>query len=232
MLSNIKVIGFDADDTLWDNEPFYREAEHEFCLLLKNFMDEEQLTKELFNTEIGNLGIYGFGIKAFTLSLIETSLRISRGKVQPQVIGSIVEIGKTMLSKPVKLLNGVEKVLQQLQPSHKLIVATKGDLLDQERKLKKSGLAHYFHHIEVMTDKQADNYTTLLKHLDINPEQLFMVGNSLKSDVLPVIDLGGHGAFIPYFTTWQHEYIDVNSVKSNRLYRLKSITELPPLFEK
>lgn len=229
MLSNIKVIGFDADDTLWDNEPFYREAEHEFCILLKDFMCEDELNKELFSTEIGNLNLYGYGIKAFTLSLIETAIRITKGKVDAQIINGIVEIGKTMLRKPVTLLNGVEGVLKQLKPHYKLIIATKGDLLDQERKLRKSNLAHYFHHIEVMTEKQTCNYINLLSHLDIKPEELFMVGNSLKSDVLPIIELGGFGAFVPYFTTWQHEYVDVNSVENDHLFKLNKITELPKL---
>lgn len=231
MLDNIKVIGFDADDTLWDNEPFYRETEHEFCMLLKDFMSEEELNKELFSTEIGNLNLYGYGIKAFTLSLIETAIRITKGKVDANTVESIVNMGKAMLNKPVKLLSNVEDVLKLLHPHYKLIVATKGDLLDQERKLSKSNLAHYFHHIEVMTDKQTSNYVDLLRHLDIKPNQLLMVGNSLKSDVLPVIELGGYGAFVPYFTTWQHEYVDVDSVKNDRLYQLGNISELPALLK-
>ncbi len=229
MLSSIKVIGFDADDTLWDNEPFYRQTEHEFCMLLKDFMDEETLNKELYHTEIGNLPLYGYGIKAFTLSLIETAIRISDGKVSASTINSIVDLGKKQLNQPVRLIDSVETVLAKLQSHYRLIIATKGDLLDQETKLTKSGLANYFHHIEIMSDKGERNYLDLIHHLDIKPEEFLMVGNSLKSDVIPVINLGGYGVFVPYHTTWQHEYVDEGAVDAHNFIKIDSLGNLLPL---
>lgn len=226
MLSKVKVIGFDADDTLWDNEPFYRQTEHKFCMLLKDFMDEETLNQELFKTEIENLALYGYGIKAFTLSLIETAIRISNGNVTADIINQIIELGKQQLNEPVNLIDDVEKVLSSLKPHYKLIVATKGDLLDQEKKLQKSGLSKYFHHIEIMSDKGENNYSELIKHLDINPNEFLMVGNSLRSDVIPVLNLGGFGAFVPYHTTWLHEYVDENNVKNERFIRLNTLSDL------
>lgn len=229
MLSKVKVIGFDADDTLWDNEPFYRQTEYKFCMLLKDFMDEETLNHELYKTEIGNLMLYGYGIKAFTLSLIETAIRISNGNVTADIINQIIELGKQQLNEPINLIDDVEKVLSSLEPHYKLIVATKGDLLDQEKKLQKSGLSKYFHHIEIMSDKSENNYSELIKHLDINPNEFLMVGNSLKSDVIPVLNLGGYGAFIPYHTTWQHEYVDENEVKNPRYFKINSLHDLIPI---
>lgn len=230
MLSNIKVIGFDADDTLWDNEPFYRQTEHKFCTLLKDFMDEGTLNKELYKTEIGNLPLYGYGIKAFTLSLIETAIRVSGGKVSASIISQIVDLGKEQLNQPVRLINNVNEVLEKLQPHYRLIVATKGDLLDQETKLMKSGLADYFHHIEIMSDKGERNYLDLIHHLDIKPEEFLMVGNSLKSDVIPVLNLGGYGVFVPYHTTWLHEYVDEERMNHERYFKIDNLGMLPELF--
>lgn len=230
MLSKIKVIGFDADDTLWDNEPFYRQTEHKFCMLLNDYMDEERLNQELYNTEINNLPLYGYGIKAFTLSLIETAIRISEGAVSASVIRQIVDLGKEQLNQPVRLINNVKGVLEKLQPHYRLIVATKGDLLDQETKLMKSGLADYFHHIEIMSDKGERNYLDLINHLDIKPEEFLMVGNSLKSDVIPVLNLGGYGVFVPYHTTWLHEYVDEEKMNHERYFRIDNLGMLPEFF--
>lgn len=226
MPNKIKVIGFDADDTLWVNEPYYRETEDKFCELLKEYLPKKSIEAELFKTEINNLELYGYGIKAFTLSLIETALKISDRKVSTATIERIIEMGKEQLNQPNHLLDGVEKVLKTLNPKYKLIVATKGDLLDQERKLKNSNLLQYFHHIEIMSDKQESNYRDLIKHLDIEPQELLMVGNSLKSDVLPVLNLGGYGVFIPFHVTWQHEHVDESEVSNPRFYKVKAISEL------
>lgn len=229
MTNKIKVIGFDADDTLWINEPYYRETEDKFCDLLKDYLPKEKINQELFKTEINNLELYGYGIKAFTLSLIETAIRISNAKVPTTTIESIIELGKEQLEKPNHLLDGVNQVLDELKKHYKLIVATKGDLLDQERKLKNSNLLQYFHHIEIMSDKQESNYKDLLKHLDIEPNEFLMVGNSLKSDIIPVLNLGGYGVFIPFHVTWQHEYHDEGEIKNERFYKLNSISNLPNL---
>lgn len=205
MGSAIKVIGFDADDTLWVNELLYRETERQYCEILKPFLPENETIQELFKTEMQNLELYGFGAKGFILSMIETALRISDNKVTLSAINRILAIGKNLLNEPVVLINNVEKVLRNLQPKYKLILATKGDLLDQERKLKKSGLSSYFHHIEIMSNKQEGNYIKLLKHLDIKPHEFLMIGNSVKSDILPVINIGAKAIHVPYEITWQHE---------------------------
>lgn len=205
---DIKVIAFDADDTLWVNEPYFKEIEEKFCSLLEDYLPQHTLIKELFKTEVDNLPLYGYGVKGFTLSMIETALRISGNSLNVEVINKAVEYGKELLQKPVVLLEGVEDVLKAVKGKYRLVVATKGDLLDQERKLKKSGLEHYFHHIEIMSDKQEADYKSLIHHLDIQPSEFLMLGNSLKSDVLPVLAIGGHAIHIPYHTTWAHEHVE------------------------
>jgi putative hydrolase of the HAD superfamily len=205
MKNKIKIIGFDADDTLWVNEPFYRETEKQFARILSPYYTENEVNDELFKTEMQNLALYGYGAKSFVLSMIETALRLSENKITAVEISKIIEIGKAQLNLPIELLDGVELVLQKLNPNYKLILATKGDLLDQEQKLKKSGLINYFHHIEIMSDKHENNYRNLIKRLDIEPHDFVMIGNSIKSDILPVINIGASAIHVPYHTTWQHE---------------------------
>jgi putative hydrolase of the HAD superfamily len=225
MLNQIKVIGFDADDTLWVNEPFYQDVEKEFCRLLKPFMTETETSEELFKTEMQNLEIYGYGAKGFILAMVETALRTTEGKIASSEISRILDIGKTLLNMPIQLLNGAEDVLQKLHGSYKLIMATKGDLLDQERKLQKSGLIGYFHHIEIMSDKQEYNYKKLLAHLDIEPHEFLMVGNSVKSDILPVIHIGAKAVHIPFEVTWQHENHDA-SAENEAFITVSAISEI------
>ncbi|WP_121811872.1 HAD family hydrolase [Mucilaginibacter kameinonensis] len=205
---NLKVIAFDADDTLWVNEPYFQATEERFCSLLENFSPQHTISKELFKVEVDNLSLYGYGIKGYILSMIEAALSISEKKISVEVVETILQYGKDMLNQPIEILNDVEHVLSSLKDHYRLVVATKGDLLDQERKLKKSGLAHYFHHIEIMSDKKEDDYIKLIKHLDINPEEFMMIGNSLKSDVMPVINIGGHAVHVPFHTTWAHEHVE------------------------
>ena len=224
ILEDIKVIGFDADDTLWVNEPYFQEVEKEFCLLFSDRYTAEEVSAELFSTEMQNLSSYGYGVKAFTLSLIETALRIDSGCTSAKV-KQVLELGRSILNKPVVLLDGVHEVINALRGSYRLIVATKGDLLDQQRKLKKSGLEHYFHHVEIMSDKKEEDYQALISHLDIEPKNFLMIGNSLKSDILPVLTLGGKGIHIPYHVTWQHEVVGVKSVNSNSCITLQSLLD-------
>lgn len=205
---NLKVIAFDADDTLWVNEPYFQATEERFCSLLENFSPQHTISKELFKVEVDNLPLYGYGIKGYILSMIEAALSISEKNISVEVVETILQYGKDMLNQPIEILNDVEHVLSSLKDHYRLVVATKGDLLDQERKLKKSGLAHYFHHIEIMSDKKEDDYIKLIKHLDINPEEFMMIGNSLKSDVMPVINIGGHAIHVPFHTTWAHEHVE------------------------
>lgn len=207
MYKNIKIVVFDADDTLWVNETYFREAEKEFAKLLSGYETENKIEQELFKKEIKNLDIYGYGVKGFMLSMVECALELSNYKINQKTIEKILTIGKEMLEKPIELLNGVEEVLQKLHNKYRLIVATKGDLLDQERKLEKSGLLHYFHHIEVMSEKRETDYQKLIKRLDINPSELLMIGNSLKSDVLPLVNIGASAIHIPFHTTWEHEKV-------------------------
>ena len=206
--SKIKVIGFDADDTLWVNETYFRDAEHQFAKLLSGYETENKIDQELFLMEMKNLEIYGYGIKGFMLSMIESAIDLSNGRIDNNTLGKILDIGKNMITHPVELLDGVEEVLKTLsRKKYRLILLTKGDLLDQERKLEKSGLSNYFHHIEVLSEKKEENYKNLLDHLEIPVEEFLMIGNSLKSDVLPIINIGAHAIHVPFHTTWAHEIV-------------------------
>jgi len=224
-MTKIKVIAFDADDTLWENEPYFLETEKKLCALLEDFLPQHTTSQELFKTEIANLSLYGYGIKGFMLSMIETAIRVSDKTINNEVIEKIIQYGKELLAKPIELLDGVEEVLQTLKGKYRLVVATKGDLLDQERKLKKSQLEHYFHHVEVMSEKGEPDYIKLIKHLDIKPEEFLMLGNSLKSDIMPVLAIGGHGIHIPYHTTWAHEHVEYSIEHPNfkQVVRIKEI---------
>ena len=211
----ITTIAFDADDTLWINETYFRDAEDYFCNLLSDYISFEKCQKKLFDKEISNLPLYGYGIKPFTLSLIECAIEVTNGDISNETITKIMDMGKSMLNAPVDVIDGVEETLKKLSEKYRLVVATKGDLLDQERKLEKSGLSSYFHHIEVMSDKKPKNYTKLVQHLDIKPASFLMVGNSLKSDVLPVLEIRGHAYHIPFHTTWAHEQVDFEVTHKN-----------------
>jgi putative hydrolase of the HAD superfamily len=222
---NIKVIAFDADDTLWVNEPYFLETETKFCQMMETYLPQHTVAKELFRTEIDNLSIYGYGIKGYILSMIETAIRISGNTMGVEAVGKIMDYGKEMLTKQVELIDEVEDTLKALHGRYKLVVATKGDLKDQHRKLHESGLGHYFHHIEVMSDKQQADYKKMIARLDIKPEELLMVGNSLKSDVLPVLEIGGHACHIPFHTTWAHEVVD-HTIEHENFLEAKKISEI------
>lgn len=225
MKDSIKTIAFDADDTLWVNESYFQEAEKQFCTLLENFLPQHLVSQELFKTEMKNLYLYGYGVKGFILCMIETASRISNHAISLELIDKIITIGQELLQKPVELLQGVSETLEQLKGKYRLIVATKGDLLDQERKLKKSGIESYFHHIEIMSDKKVSDYKKILKHLDCKPENFLMLGNSIKSDILPVLELGGYGAHIPCHLTWTHEQHEQH-LQHDNLIELKSIESI------
>ncbi|MEY3648919.1 MAG: hypothetical protein RLZ13_1804 [Bacteroidota bacterium] len=220
----IRVIAFDADDTLWINETYFREAEEKFASLLEDFLPQHAIMKELYRTEIANLSLYGYGIKGFMLSMIETALRISGEKMPIALVEKIIQIGQEMLGKPVDLLPGVNEVLQSLQGKYRIVLATKGDLVDQERKLQKSGLEGFFHHIEIMSEKRTSDYEKLIGHLDIQASEFVMIGNSLKSDILPVLELGGYGIHVPFHTTWIHEQVD-HEVKHERFFTAEHLEE-------
>jgi len=229
-ISDVKVIGFDADDTLWHNEAYFLEAQERFWGLMEDFLPQHTTARELMQTEIQNIDLYGYGIKAFILSMVETAIRISEGTITTKVIEQIIGCGKDMLAKPVELIDGVEAVLSALEGRYRLVVVTKGDLLDQQRKLEKSGLENFFHHIEIVSEKNAAGYLKLLQHLDVGPGQFAMIGNSLKSDILPVLGLGGYGIHVPYHTTWEHEHVDIQITDPN-FVELAKIRDLLPYFQ-
>lgn len=216
----IKVIGFDADDTLWSNACYFQEVEHLFRHLLGPYMTEEELAHELYQTELSNMEWYGYGAMAFTLSLLETAIRVSRGQVSATILAELLAAGKAILDKPIELFPGIPEILPELAARYRLVIVTKGDLLDQERKLAKSGLLTYFQHVEVVTEKHEANYRQLIEFMNIRPEEFLMVGNSLKSDILPVLSIGGKAVHVPFHMEWQYEktnkpttpYIEVASL--------------------
>lgn len=225
MIKNIQVIAFDADDTLFINEPYFDEAEEKFCALMSDYLSKQSLVQALFKTQIDNLPLYGYGIKGYVLSMVQTAYEVSNHTVSTKVMEKIIEIGKELLNKPVVLLDDIEETLKKLHGNYKLVVATKGDLKDQHRKLHLSGLGAYFHHIEVMVEKEELDYEKLLKRLEIEPENFLMIGNSLKSDVLPVLNIGATAVHVPFHTTWAHERIDHEIVHKN-FYTAEKASEL------
>lgn len=223
-MNAIKVIGFDADDTLWSNACFFQDVERKFCDLLSEFQPREELIGALYHTEMNNMGWYGYGAMAFTLSLIETAIRVSNGQVSAEIIHEILLAGKSILNHPIDLFPGIPEILPELSKKYRLVVVTKGDLLDQERKLEKSGLLPYFQHVEVVTEKHEANYKQLIEFMNIQPHEFLMVGNSLKSDILPVLSIGGKAVHVPFHMEWQYEKID----KPDTPYiEVSSLFELP-----
>lgn len=209
-LENIKVIAFDADDTLWDNEPFFRRVEAEMCDILSPYGSKEEISEQLYAIEMDNMPDYGYGAVAFTMSLIENAVKASKGKIPANDIGKIIEAGRTLVRLKATPLPGVKETLEQLKTlgKYKLVVFTKGELLTQENKLKRSGLLPFFDRVFIVTDKKESDYRTLCSDLKIAPEELLMVGNSLKSDILPALNIGATAAYVPYEIMWQHEIID------------------------
>lgn len=227
--NKIQIIAFDADDTLWDNEPVFQDVEKEFCDLLSEYGNKKDISAALFEVEMQNMECYGYGAKAFTLSLVETAIKVSNGNISVKTIDKIVNLGKCLLNMPIKLLDGVEETLEQLNKEHKLVVATKGDLLDQQRKLDRSGIAGFFDHVEIMSDKTEKEYKSLTSSLNTSPEKIMMVGNSLKSDIYPALNIGMYATYIPYHTMWKHELADENT-SNNRFYKVGSFSDLTDLF--
>ena len=224
--SKIKVIGFDADDTLWVNETYFRETEERFAELLEGYETKNKIDQELFKVEIQNLETYGYGIKGFMLSMVESALDLSNNTIKQDAILEILNLGKKMILRPVELLDGVIEVLEKLQDNYRLIILTKGDLLDQERKLEKSGLSKYFNHVEVLSDKKESDYKKLLDYLKIDVNEFLMVGNSLKSDVIPLLNIGAKAVHIPFHTTWAHETVSAKEEKINSHLKLNSVRDI------
>lgn len=220
------VIGFDADDTLWHNESIFAKTHERYRELLAHYHDAATVDRTLFATEMRNLELYGYGIKGFTLSAIETAIQLTAGRIRSAEIQQLIQLGQEMLAHPVELLEGVVETLAALAPQHRLLLITKGDLRDQERKLAKSGLAEHFRHVEILSEKNEATYATLFRRHQISATDFLMVGNSLKSDILPVLALGGAGAYVPYHITWAAEHVEEMPQQEGRFFPLKTVREL------
>jgi putative hydrolase of the HAD superfamily len=226
------VIGFDADDTLWHNETIFENVHERYRALLAQYHDAATVDRTLLATEMRNLELYGYGVKGFTLSAIETAIQLTGGKIRADEIQQLIELGRDMLAHPVELLDGVAEALAQLSANHRMILITKGDLLDQERKLARSGLAPYFERVEVVSEKNEATYASILRRHAIAAEHFLMVGNSLKSDILPVLAVGGAAAYVPYHLTWAAEHVEEVPRREGRLFRLNSVRELAHVIER
>lgn len=227
--ADIRLVAFDADDTLWDNQSHFDQVEHDYAKLLSPYGSAEEVSAALFSTETANMPLLGYGCKAFTLSLVENAVTFSHGRIPATDVMRIVQMGKRLLSLPAIPLPGVESTLRQLRARgrFKMTVFTKGELLDQQNKVERSGLAHYFDDVVVVSDKTRRAYQDLCGRFDTGVEHLLMVGNSFKSDIAPVLQLGGYAAYIPFDKMWKHEMTE--EYDHARLLRLNSMTELPDL---
>jgi putative hydrolase of the HAD superfamily len=221
-------IGFDADDTLWHNENIFEEVHGRYFELLARFHGSDAVEKALFATEGRNLELYGYGIKGYMLSAIETAIDLTEGKIGTAEIREILKLGREMLNHPVDLLDGVRETLDELA-DYPLLLITKGDLRDQERKLAKSGIADRFRAIEIVSEKDTRTYERIFQRHFIKPSQFLMVGNSVKSDILPVLNLGGSGVHIPYRIIWGHEEADLPGDRDHRCFKARSMRELPEI---
>lgn len=225
----IEVIAFDADDTLWHNESLYSLTQEQFAALLTPYCDPATVEQRLYQTEMRNLRYYGYGIKSFTLSMIETAIELSAGQIKGSEIQQIIDFARQMLREPIQLLEGVAEMVAALAEDYRLMVITKGDLFDQESKIARSGLGDHFFAVEVVSVKNAEVYRALLDKHAIAPERFLMVGNSLPSDVLPVTEIGGQAVHIPYHITWQHETGTRDAVTRQNHIELDDIRQLPAL---
>jgi len=225
----IKVLAFDGDDTLWHNETHFELTQGEFRDLIKRHVPDVDVGARLFATEMANLKLYGYGIKSFTLSMLETAIAITEARIPAADLEVILGWGKRMLQEPTELLDGVVETLREMAGRFTLLVITKGDLFDQESKLARSGLAELFSAVEILSDKNVDSYRKVLSRRGVAPADFVMVGNSLRSDVVPVVEMGGRAVHIPYHLTWDHEQVEEDSLPGKGWYRLTSIRELGPL---
>jgi putative hydrolase of the HAD superfamily len=227
MTSKVTTIGFDADDTLWHNERFFRITQGRFTDLLAPHADPDHLAERLLAAERRNLGHYGFGVKGFVLSMIETAIEVTDGHVPAQVIGELMEAGREMLSCPIELLPHARAAVESAAKTHRVILITKGDLLDQERKLAQSGLGDLFDQVEIVSDKTPAAYTAIFARHGNGAARALMVGNSMRSDVVPVVQAGGWGVYVPHGLIWEIEHAE--APKSPRYRSLTDLGELAAL---
>ncbi len=227
----LDMIAFDADDTLWHGEVYYRDAQARLKTLLTPWQDPETSGRILDEIEMRNLPLYGYGVKAFTLSMLEAAVAISDGQVQGDVVGEILALGREMLETEIELRPHVRETVQALSANYRLMVITKGDLLDQTDKVERSGLAPYFIAVEVLSKKDAPAYQAILDRYNLNPASFLMIGNSLPSDVIPVLELGGNAVHVPADTVWSHEMVDDFDTAQPHFWELEDISQLPGLLD-
>lgn len=227
-MGRFDVIAFDADDTLWHSEDGFRRTEERFVQLVTPYAPPGvDVMAALTATERANLPIYGYGVKAFGLSLIEAALTVTQNQVTTEVIAHLLETARDLLLEPVRLLDGVPEVLEAVSSTHRVVLITKGDLIHQTRKVTTSGLEHHFEHVEIVLEKDPPTYARIMRDLGVVPERFCMVGNSLKSDCLPVMALGGHAVHVPYPLLWELEHVEHEAAEDDAFVELVSITELP-----
>jgi len=225
----VRVVGFDGDDTLWHSETHFDVTQTAFRDLLRRHVPDADVDRRLAEMEMKNLSVYGYGVKSFPLSMLETAIELTEARIPASDLEVILNWGKKMLLEETKLLDGVESTLRELSQKYDLLLITKGDLFDQESKLARSGLGELFLGVEVVSEKNADTYRGIFKRRGIQPPDFVMVGNSLRSDVVPVVELGARAVHIPYQVTWHHEHVPEESLPTTGWHRLESITELPTL---
>ena len=223
----IEIIGLDADDTLWYNEILYHQAKKTFTKILADYGEPQEIKAWLDKTEVRNIEYYGYGIKSFTLSMIEAATDISKGQVTGNEVSEIIAIGKKMLKAPVELVEGTDETLKQLSARYDLMLITKGDLSEQERKISLSGIAEYFRYLEVVGEKSEASYRKILGQYNLDPTHFMMVGNSLCSDILPVIRIGGQAVYIPDELTWFHENANHEEIGEVEYAELERLSQLP-----
>ena len=228
----IRVVGFDGDDTLWHSESHFEVTQTAFRDLIRRHVPDADADTRLAEMEMKNLSVYGYGVKSFTLSMLETAIELTEGRIPASDLEVILNWGKKMLLEPTELLDGVESTLRELSQSYDLLLITKGDLFDQESKLARSGLGDLFLGVEIVSEKNVDSYRGIFTRRGIDAEQFVMVGNSLRSDVLPVLELGARALHIPYHVTWHHEHVPEESMPASGWDRLSSISELEPLLSR
>lgn len=231
--SGIEVVAFDGDDTLWHSETHFVDAHQSFVALLAPYVDDRRrIDEQVVATERRNLALYGYGSKAFTLSLVETAIALTEERITAREIRAVLDLGKRLLGHPVELLDGVRDVVEEIASSgRRLIIVTKGDLFHQEAKVAGSGLADRFERVEIVSEKDVPTYHRVMASAGVAPERFLMIGNSVRSDVLPVVELGGHAAHLPYAYTWELEQVPDADAERLGFHELTSIHELPGLVE-
>src|SRR5437899_6415380 len=227
----VRVVGFDGDDTLWHSETRFHVTQGQVRELLQRYVRDADIDALLAATEMKNLSLYGYGVKSFTLSMLETAIELTGRRSSTDDLAVILRWRKWTRMEPTELLDGVEETLRTLSHDHDLLLITKGDLFDQESKLARSGLGELFLGVEILSEKNVDSYRGVFKRRAIKPEDFVMVGNSLRSDVLPVVSLGGHAVHIPYEVTWHHEHVPEEEMPKEGWRRIASIRELPAIIE-